>query len=151
ENYRKSGFHFAYPNIRYGGTVAPMNVSRADLIALTEVPLAIIEADDATVFPSTRGKFLRVWIGTPGHTGYGLVGDGDLAGGGVTRPCRKGHKIGPLVAEDRAAAETVLSALLERAGGDGIFLDVPGTNREAIALAQSLGLSPVFETARMYT
>jgi hypothetical protein len=39
------------------------------------------------------------------------------------------------------------------AGTDGgeIFLDVPGINREAVALAQDLGLAPVFETARMYT
>jgi hypothetical protein len=32
-----------------------------------------------------------------------------------------------------------------------IFLDVPGINRNAVALAQDLGLVPVFETARMYT
>ena len=32
-----------------------------------------------------------------------------------------------------------------------VFLDVPAVNREAIALAETLGLKPVFETARMYT
>ena len=41
--------------------------------------------------------------------------------------------------------------MLAGAGGGEIFLDVPGTNRDAIALAQGLGLAPVFETARMYT
>jgi hypothetical protein len=46
----------------------------------------------------------------------------------------------------------VLAALLADSGGGGeIFLDVPSVNRHAIALAQSLGLAPVFETARMYT
>jgi Acetyltransferase (GNAT) domain len=70
---------------------------------------------------------------------------------GVIRPCRTGHKIGPLVADDRAAAETVLAALLAARGGGEIFLDVPSVNREAVALAQGLGLTPVFETARMYT
>jgi hypothetical protein len=45
----------------------------------------------------------------------------------------------------------VLSALLAEAGGGEIFLDVPSVNREAIALAESFGLAPVFETARMYT
>jgi hypothetical protein len=79
------------------------------------------------------------------------VRDGGLAGWGVIRPCRKGHKIGPLVADDRATAEAVLSALLARVGGGEIFLDVPDINREAIALAQDFGLAPVFETARMYT
>ena len=77
--------------------------------------------------------------------------DGRLAGWGVIRPCRKGLKIGPLVADDRATAEAVLSALLARVGGGEIFLDVPGINGEAIALAQDFGLAPVFETARMYT
>ncbi len=74
-----------------------------------------------------------------------------LSAWGVIRPCRKGFKIGPLVAEDRAAAETVLAALLKAIGDGEIFLDVPSVNAEAVALATDLGLAPVFETARMYT
>jgi hypothetical protein len=77
--------------------------------------------------------------------------DGGLVGWGVIRPCRKGFKIGPLVADDRATAEVVLSALLASVGGGEMFLDVPSINRNAVALAQDLGLVPVFETARMYT
>jgi hypothetical protein len=77
--------------------------------------------------------------------------DGKLAAWGVIRPCRGGHKIGPLIADDRAAAEAVLAALIATAGADEVFLDVPSVNRDAIALAQSHGLAPVFETARMYT
>jgi len=79
------------------------------------------------------------------------VRDEGLAAWGVIRPCRKGRKIGPLVADDRATAEVVLSALLASAGGGETFLDVPSINRDAVALAQDLGLTPVFETARMYT
>ena len=78
--------------------------------------------------------------------------DGRLAAWGVIRPCRHGRKIGPLVADDRAAAETVFAALVSRGRGGGeVFLDVPSRNREAVALAQGHGLAPVFETARMYT
>jgi Acetyltransferase (GNAT) domain len=113
--------------------------------------LATVEAYDATVFPAPRTAFLRAWISSPGHVGRALVRDGRLAGWGVIRPCRKGRKIGPLVAEDRATAEMVLSALLASAGGSEIFLDVPSINLDAISLAQDLGLAPVFETARMYT
>jgi hypothetical protein len=58
------------------------------------------------------------------------------------RPCRGGNKIGPLVADDREAAEAVLGALLASADGGEIFLDVPSVNRNAIALAQDLGLAP---------
>jgi hypothetical protein len=151
QNYRKSGFEYAYANLRYGGTVTASPSPPVGVIALGEVPLAIVAADDATVFPATRTAFLRAWIGAPGHVGRALVRDGRLAAWGVIRPCRTGHKIGPLVADDRGAAETVLAALLAATGGGEVFLDVPGVNADAVATARELGLAPVFETARMYT
>jgi hypothetical protein len=150
ENYKKSGFQLAYANIRYGGTVAAP-AAPPGIIALSDVPFAMVEASDATVFPAARPAFLRAWIGAPGHIGCALLRDGRLAGWGVIRPCRQGRKVGPLVADSSATAEAVLSALLAQAGGGEIFLDVPGVNGEAVALAESLGLAPVFETARMYT
>jgi GNAT superfamily N-acetyltransferase len=151
QNYRRSGFELAYANVRYGGIVAAPAVPPVGVVALTEIPVAAVEAYDATVFPAPRTAFLRAWINSPGHSGRALVRDGELAGWGVIRPCRKGHKIGPLVADDRATAEMVLSALLASVGGGEIFLDAPGINRDAVALAQDFGLAPVFETARMYT
>jgi GNAT superfamily N-acetyltransferase len=150
ENYKKSGFRLAYANVRYGGRV-PAGATQAGIIPLADVPFASVEADDATVFPAPRPAFLRAWIDTSGHIGRALVRDGKLAAWGVIRPCRTGWKIGPLVADDRAAAEAVFTALVSAAGGGEVFLDVPDVNREAVALAQSHGLAPVFETARMYT
>ncbi|MHC2332616.1 GNAT family N-acetyltransferase [Bradyrhizobium sp. USDA 4454] len=150
-NYRKSGFTLAYANVRYGGSIAAPSAPSGNIVALTDLPMALVEADEATVFPAPRPAFLRAWINTPGHVGRALMRDGALAGWGVIRPCRSGRKIGPLVADDRAAAEAILSALLASAGGGEVFLDVPAVNRDAVALAQHLGLSPVFETARMYT
>ncbi|MGY8666307.1 GNAT family N-acetyltransferase [Bradyrhizobium sp. UFLA05-109] len=150
DNYRKSGFQLAYGNIRYGGTVAAP-AQTTDVVALETIPLALVEADDATVFPASRSAFLRAWVGAPGHIGRALMRDGSLTGWGTIRPCRHGHKIGPLVADDRAGAEVIMQALLAGAGGGEVFLDVPGVNREAIALAESFGLAPTFETARMYT
>jgi len=151
QNYRKSGFELAYANIRYGGVVSAPDRSPADVVDLTKIPLAMVEASDATVFPAPRLAFLRAWINSPGHVGCAHVKDGRLKGFGVIRPCRRGYKIGPLVADDRATAEDVLSALVAKVGGGDIFLDVPAINREAVALAEDLGLAPVFETARMYT
>ena len=150
ENYRKSGFRLAYPNIRYGGTVTSA-ASSAGVVALNTVPLATVDADDATVFPAPRSAFLRAWLDAPGHVGRALVRDGRLAAWGVIRPCRSGHKIGPLVADDRAAAETMFGALVAATGGGEVFLDIPSVNSPAVALAQNHGLKPVFETARMYT
>jgi hypothetical protein len=118
---------------------------------LADVPLSLLAADDLTVFPAARLDFLRAWTTAEGHVGRAVVRNGDLAAWGVIRPCRTGFKIGPLVADDRAAAEAVLDALVAAVGGGEIFLDVPEPNADAVALAQSRGLSPVFETARMYT
>jgi len=150
-NYRKSGFRLAYANIRHGGSVARTSGPPAAVMPLAEVPFATVEVDDARVFPAPRRAFLRAWISAPGHIGRALVRDGSLAGWGVIRPCRRGHKVGPLIADDRAAAEAVLAALIAAAGAREIFLDVPSVNAEAVALAQEHELLPVFETARMYT
>ncbi|WP_375304304.1 GNAT family N-acetyltransferase [Bradyrhizobium sp. A11] len=150
DNYRKSGFQLAYANIRYGGVVAAPVKPPADVVALDTIPFALVEADDTTIFPARRSAFLRAWINAPGHVGRALLRDGKLAAWGVIRPCRTGSKIGPLVADDRTAAEAIVQALLASVDGE-VFLDVPAVNREAIALAEALGLKPVFETARMYT
>jgi GNAT superfamily N-acetyltransferase len=151
ENYKKSGFKLAYANVRYAANISAPDAPQVDLIALADVPLATVEEDDARVFPASRSEFLRAWIGAPGHVGRAFLRDGRLAAWGVIRRCRTGHKIGPLVADDRAGAEAVLAALLAGVGGGEIFVDVPSVNRDAVALAQDLRLAPVFETARMYT
>jgi GNAT superfamily N-acetyltransferase len=150
ENYRKSGFALAYRNVRYGGRVAAPPAP-AGVVALADVPFAAVAASDAQVFPAPRESFLRAWIGADGHAGRALIRGGALAAWGVIRPCRAGHKVGPLVADDRAAAETVFDALVAAVGGGEVFLDVPEPNRDAVALARARGLAPVFETARMYT
>jgi GNAT superfamily N-acetyltransferase len=150
-NYGKSGFRLAYANIRYGGTVVPTTAPPAGIVPLADVPFATVEADDTTVFPAPRAPFLRAWSSTRGHIGRALVRDGSLAAWGVIRPCRSGRRIGPLVADDRAAAEATFAALVAAAGPGEVFLDVPSVNRDAVALAQDHGLAPVFETARMYT
>jgi hypothetical protein len=124
---------------------------REKIVPLADVPFATVEADDGTVFPAPRVPFLRAWTSARGHIGRALVRDGSLAAWGVIRPCRSGRRIGPLVADDRAAAEAVFAALLAADGAGEVFLDVPSVNSEAVALAHDHGLTPVFETARMYT
>src|SRR5439155_5287229 len=52
DNYKKSGFQLAYANIRYGGTISATPSKPADIVALEKIPLAMVEADDATVFPA---------------------------------------------------------------------------------------------------
>jgi GNAT superfamily N-acetyltransferase len=150
-NYRKSGFQLAWNNIRFGGEAPLLPPPRAHIVPALSVPFAAIEALDATVFPARRPEFLRAWLAAPGHVALALLQDGQAAGFGVIRPCRSGHKIGPLVAPGEAEAESLLAALLERVEAGPVFLDVPEPHAAAVALATQLGLKPVFETARMYT
>lgn len=91
---------------------------------LSALPEEVSEGDDATVFPAARPAFLHAWLRAEGHVGRTVTRDGRLAAWGVARPCRRGRKIGPLIADDCSAADAVLAALVR--GGEGkVFLDVP--------------------------
>lgn len=155
ENYRRSGFEFAYRNVRYGGVLAefPGLDTRPEVkIAPIDGVTPALSAFDRRMFPAPRDRFLDAWVSAPGHVSRAAYRGDDVAGYGVLRPCRHGHKIGPLFAEDRLVAQELLADLLSAREGSGeVFLDVPEPNKNAVALAQDLGLDPVFETARMYT
>ncbi|WPZ36043.1 GNAT family N-acetyltransferase [Thalassobaculum sp. OXR-137] len=153
ENYKRSGFVLAYRNIRYGGavTTVPAAVPGIEVRTVSSAG-AEVAALDRAVFPADRPAFLEDWFSTDGHLARAAYRDGVLVGFAVARPCRSGWKIGPLVAPDRATAEALLADLLPAIGmGAEIYLDVPEPNPQAVALAEALGLTPGFETARMYT
>ena len=79
-----------------------------------------------------------------------MVENGQVQGYGVARGCRDGAKIGPLFANDPASADLLFRQLVSVAGSGPVALDTPEPNPEAITLARRYGLSPSFETARMY-
>jgi hypothetical protein len=69
----------------------------------------------------------------------------------TVRKCARGYKIAPLFADSREIALQLFAGIRSRLGGDAHFsIDVPEPNSEAIGLVYSLGMSPAFETARMY-
>jgi ribosomal protein S18 acetylase RimI-like enzyme len=148
-NYRKSGFHLDYRNIRYQGSGLQAHAS--GLTRLHEVPFDELLAYDSAMFPVPRARFLRCWINQPQAAGYALVSNGRLAGYGLIRQCRHGHKIGPLFADDADIADALFQALAAQAPGAAVYLDVPETNAAAVMLAERHGMQKVFETARMYT
>ena len=149
-NYQKSGFVLAHENIRYGG-MRPPGFAQAHPGLSPLSPADAAEIGDFEqrhrVFPAPRVPFLKAWLA---HDGMVLRRNGEIAGYGVIRPCHEGHKVGPLFANDVGDAETILRGLLTRMADGMIFLDVPATNPAAMALAASLDLRPIFETARMY-
>lgn len=158
ENYRKSGFRLAHRNARYegvgGGDAGGGDASGRGgaVVELATVDFADIAAYDCRCFAAARDAFLRAWIRQPGGAALGVhSGDGGLAGYGVIRRCRAGHKIGPLFADSPAVARALFDALTARADAGPVFLDIPEPNSHARALVGDLGMKKVFETARMYT
>lgn len=148
-NYAREGFVLAHRNMRWGGSALSAKAAPG-VVDATTLPVARLLAWDAPYFPAPREIFLRSWIAAPGHAARVLLRDGDIAGWGVVRPCRDGHRIGPLVAVDEGAAEEVFAALASLAAPGPVFLDAPECNGMVAALARRHGLAPVFETARMY-
>lgn len=151
DNYAKSGFRYAHAQIRFEGTTRRGVAPSSAIYPLDSVPFEALHRYDGEFFPAPRRAFLERWIAVPGGVGCAFVEEGTLRGYGMLRPCRRGYKVGPLFADTPAVAATVLDHL---AGGvpegSPFFLDVPGIHEEALALARSRGMHPVFETARMY-
>lgn len=149
-NYARSGFVLAHTNIRHGG-LKPAGYGQGNpaLTALAAADAGAIDRfeQDRHLFPAPRHRFLAEWLR---HDALALRRDGEIVGYGVIRPCHEGWKVGPLFADDPRDAETILRGLLTRMPDGTFFLDTPATNSAAVDLALSLGLEPMFETARMY-
>lgn len=149
-NYQKSGFVLAHRNVRYEGTALGGQIAPG-VVELSRLRFARLAAFDRQLFPADREAFLREWIALPDSHALAAVVDGDLRGYAVMRACRVGYKIGPLFAESEVIAEDLFISLTSRIDpGTPIYLDVPELNPAAVELAERHGMTPAFETARMY-
>lgn len=148
-SYKKYGFVSQYHNIRYEG-VGGGDGSR-DVIPLSQISFDDLVEYDAPLFATKRPAFLRSWIAQPGATAVASVKSGKLCGYGVMRPCIRGFKIGPLFADDASIAEALFRAMMAKAPGQPVLLDVPQPNPAAMALAKRHGMQEVFQTVRMYS
>lgn len=149
-NYARSGFVLAHRNVRYGGTPQIDELEDARLQPVTSALVADILSFDRPFFPAPRETFLRCWLNADGREAVAFVEDGLVKGYGAMRACRSGFKIGPLFADGEREADLLFRSLAAKAKGAPVFLDLPEPNEAAARLATHHGLSPVFETARMY-
>jgi hypothetical protein len=155
-DYARSGFALVRRHLRFGGrldaAVSPTASRReGSLRSSGDIPFDALSRLDRTAFPADRRGFLRAWVSLPGHVTLASAGRvGGLSGYGVIRRCREGWRVGPLLAPDLKTAERLLLALAaEAAEGEFVFIDVPEPNVAGVRLAESLGMVPIFETARM--
>jgi GNAT superfamily N-acetyltransferase len=151
KNYEFRGFHFAYNNTRYEWPAGEPDSPAHSSVPLSAVPFEEIADYDSRFFPVRREAFLSSWINQQDGASLGIVEGPELKGYGVIRKCRKGHKIGPLFADNPAIADSLFISLTESVPeGEPVYLDVPAVNSSAMAFAEKYGMKPVFKTARMY-
>ncbi|WP_086800786.1 GNAT family N-acetyltransferase [Streptomyces caniscabiei] len=148
DNYRQSGFAPAHRTFRYSGVV-PATAVPADVRPVHDA--ALLAAYDRACHPADRPRFLEHWLTADGHRALARIVDGRLTGYGVVRPGRDALRIGPLFADTAADARALFAGLAAEAAGRELAVDVPEPNTAAVALVEEYGLTPSFETARMYT
>ncbi|GAA3935268.1 GNAT family N-acetyltransferase [Litoribacillus peritrichatus] len=157
-NYKKSGFEYAYANIRFQGCGGNRNQSigkQCNDPAVSEYSSEMFDsllAFDRNYFPVARTGFLKAWLNLPESRAFVHRAGEEVTGYGMIRKCREGYKIGPLFSTTPEVAEALYLALKANvAESESIYLDVPAINHHGMALAQKYNMTEVFETARMYT
>ncbi len=163
--YRQSGFELAYKTFRFAGVPAARAAAATDAATTTSATTATatgvrgaeksdveaVVAYDGGCYPADRAQFVERWLGGTGHRALVRVVDGRLTGYGVIRPAADSLRIGPLFADTPDDARALFAALAAEAGGRRVAVDIPETSAVGVALAEEYGLTPSFETARMYT
>jgi len=150
--YARGGFVFSHRNLRFRAEIGKASPpgDAEDVVALSAFPFEEVAAYDRRCFPAPRANFLEGWIAQADARALGLRRGGTLAGYGVVRRCREGCKVGPLFADDAAAANALYARLAAFAAGGPLFLDSPENNSAAMALVREHRMVEVFGCARMY-
>jgi predicted N-acetyltransferase YhbS len=152
--YASLGFVDAFGLERWRGPIPPprplpLEPDQPTIRPLTPHDVAAIVAYDAPLFGVERGHILDALAA--GHPEGCLLAErrGAVAGYVLTRPGARAWHVGPLAADDQAtAARLARTALLPHVGQEAV-LDVVSLNRQAVALAEELGLAPIRPFTRM--
>lgn len=149
--YEKGGFKKAFRHVRYSwDNEAPTVDARSMPIDLNAIPFDQLIKFDANCFVGGRDQFLRSWVSQPGAHKLGAIKSDKLRGYGVVRPCRKGWKIGPLLAKDQSIAVKLLKSLVTLGVPGPVYLDVPENNQLALDMCDRLGMTAGCHCTRMY-
>lgn len=151
-NYKKSGFKLYYRNIRFQGKSKKYTFNSENIRNCAKIHFEDLLQYDNHLFPSSRSQFFKCWLNMPESKSLCSVINEKITGYGVIRICRTGYKIGPLFADNFNIAENILLALNNSIEPEiPIYLDTPDINPDALKIASKYQMTPMFETARMYS
>lgn len=149
--YARYGMRPHYTTTSYHGT-APIHPPawQPGVEPGTDANVEELVAYDAENCGVDRGPFLRAWLKLPQSRVVVFRRAGKLCGLGVARKCHQGVRIGPLQADDPAAAEALFDALSGLAPGESLSIDGSEPNPDAAKLALAKGLAIHSSTSRLY-
>jgi len=149
-NYARSGFVAAGSTMRFEGIVPSAETSGIRPVMGAQ-DTAQIAGLDLAANGFTRQAFLTGWIqDSPTRKTVVLEHNGQITGYATARLCREGCKIGPVIAPDQAAAESLIAAAVTGVGAHWATIDVPADQTGFTAALAGLGFVSGFATARMY-
>ena len=146
--YEKLGFTGDFSLTRYQGVMSahPPEGGTPTLAGLADLPA--IAAMDEAITGTRREKLLRHLLdASPDHTRK-LTVNGNLHGYSFARPGANAWHVGPIQGSAAATAVLFQDAAL-RYAGQSVYFDVPTDNAAAVALVQSIGLTPQRSFLRM--
>ncbi len=147
--YRKGGFELAFRDERYERQGEKFK--QDDSVERIEASdFAEILAYDALCFGFERPQFLKPWLEMAESYAFKYVDNDVIKGFALMRKAGVGYKIGPLFADNMQLAESLYKACLNAVPGEKVFLDIPVSNLQAMAMVEKFKAVYVFECARMY-
>jgi len=155
DNYSKQQFIYSHRNIRFAGNALLNNFELKgelpDILKANDSHLSTLAKYDSAIGGFERGSFYHAWF-KANSSRYTYIAIENTAIVGVigVRQCIEGFKVGPWLANDHHIAEALLFEASKKIGNEIMVVDVPEPNQAAMEIVKRLGLSPTFETARMY-
>lgn len=147
-NYEQSGFKAVGGTTRFEGLVSPRRDPNVRLAVVSDIPVLIEQ--EATASGWHKPAYLSNWF-RQCDTRRTLILEDDTHGTAAltVRACASGAKIGPLVAQSTESADRIIRHTAQ-VFDNALTLDVPDGSSALGALCQEYGMTPGFQTARMY-
>ncbi len=147
-NYARSGFVASGATIRLEGRLdGRPDPQVRDLVA---GDLPALAALDRVANGHARPAFLAAWTAATPTRRTLVLDRAGVQGFATIRRCRRGAKIGPVVAPDADAALRLIHAALDRLPATPAVIDLPQSNAALLAALGAAGLVETFRTARMF-
>lgn len=151
ENYKKFGFKLAHSNARYLGNFSSVEIENSCIVDTNFVDFSDLCEYDKLHFATSRTGFLKEWINQKESFSVCYLEDKKIKGFSTLRKTFGGYKIGPLFADNKVIAESILLSLTSKIPDHDFYLDINENFRPTVELVNKYQMQKVFETSRMYT